>query len=76
MKVREYRVQKDLLLLFRLINLGDLKAVRDIIKAGDAYQLHHQNIIEREIHECDEEVAESEASMAFLRNDLKQKVGR
>lgn len=62
------------MLLFRLINMGDLKAVRELIKAGDPYQLHHQNIIEKEIQECDQEVAESEESMAFLRLDLVQKV--
>jgi hypothetical protein len=68
--VREYRVQKDLASLFRMVNAGDIRAVKHLVKEGEPYRQNLQHFIEKEIAECDEEVEESEALMKELRLDL------
>ena len=57
---REYKVQKELALLFRLINKGDIRAVRELVKDGEPYRRNHEYLLECEIADADEEVEETE----------------
>ena len=68
--VREYRVKKDLEKLFKLVNRGDYKAVKEVVKAGEPYKMNHGAVIEGELRELEEEAEEVEAELRAIRADL------